>query len=254
MIYELPPQAKGTAEQQLADLREYLFRLTKDLDRISNDTQLNIVSTSDKALTKAEQKSVADIRQQAETLKALIIKTADEVEMYADELVTNLSSVYVAQSEFGSYYNVIETNVRETAEAEISSYEYKEGVTLADGLEAAEAYYTELNGQIRKGVIYDADNNPHIGIAISEELEVTGTTTIDGIEYPIMSNEKTYGLYTASGWEFWLNGAVIGYFSSTNEGTLHVINIVADKSYQIGSDWLFTATNGFGIKYIGDTN
>ena len=71
MMYELPPQGRGTAEQQLNELRDYLVRMARDLDR-AGTSEVVIQQAANKAVAKQQLKTVEDIRARAEELKSLI--------------------------------------------------------------------------------------------------------------------------------------------------------------------------------------
>ena len=255
MSLELPPQARGGAEEQLAALRDYLVRLAQELDRaVGSETALAAVGN---VLTKTQAKTAEDIRAHAAALKALIIKTADEITAYADGKVEEYNSLYVAQSDFGSYYQVIERDVEDTARGAIESYRYSDAIesaqNTADGAAAAaEAYHNELSGHIRRGIMEDPTTHEmHLGIAISENLEFTGETqTANGNTYYKLASGQTLGLYTSTGWQFWINGIKRGWFSS-EDSMLHVSNIVVEDCLQLGTNWRITSAGGFGLRYTG---
>jgi len=245
MMYELPPQIGGTAEQQLAALRDYLVRLASTLER-TGSTQDIVAADNGKTISKAQQEAAKAIQQQANSLKAIIVKNANEITEYTDRRVDSLASTYVAKSDFGNYYNQIETQVEQTARNTVESYHYTEAI------EGLDAYMTELNGQIRRGVIEDPETHEvHLGIAISESLAFTGQThTEGGLIYYELAPGQTLGLYTSTGWQFWINGVLRGYFSS-EDSMLHVSNIVVENRLQLGSGWEITTAGGFGLRYIG---
>lgn len=255
MSLELPPQARGGAEEQLAALRDYLVRLAQELDRASGGEPA--LAAVGNVLTKAQARTAEDIRARAAALKALIIKTADEITAYADSKVEEYNSLYVAKSDFGSYYQVIERDVEDTARGTIESYRYSDAIesaqNTADGAAAAaEAYRNELSGQIRRGIMEDPlTHELHLGIAISEQLSFTGQTqTVNGTVYYRLASGQTLGLYTSNGWQFWINGQLCGYFSSA-DNMLHVANIIVDERIRFQTDWEITTTNGFGFRYAG---
>ena len=245
MSLELPPMAQGTAEQQLAALRDYLVRMAQSLDPVSGSSE-RILAEARKGADKAQEKTVKDIRARAASLKALILKTADEITAYTDLKAEAFESLYVAKSDYGSYYNQIETRVEQTARDTVETYHYTEAI------QALDSYMTELNGQIRRGVIEDPETHEvHLGIAISESLSFTGQTqTEGGMTYYELSPGQTLGLYTSTGWQFWINGAKRGWFSS-EDSMLHVSNIVVENRLQLGSGWEIVSTGGFGLRYIG---
>lgn len=251
MMYDLPPMAQGTPEQQLVALRDYLVRLAQELERVSDGKDITVIAEG--AAEKAREQSVKDVQEQAATLKALIIKTADEIVQYADSKVELYNSLYVAQSDYGNYYQQIETQVEQTARGAVESYHYSDAIQSAQSTaDSAVEYMTEMNGQIRRGIIEDLETHEvHLGIAISEELSFTGSEqTQGGLTYYELTPGQTLGLYTATGWQFWINGVKRGWFSS-EDSMLHVANIVVEDRLQLGADWEITTTGGFGIRYIG---
>ena len=247
MRNELPPQLQGSAEQQLVAMRDYLVRLAQSLEQVGGSAvAAEAAKTAAKAASSAQTKAAADIRARANALKALIIKTADEITEYTDSKVETFESLYVAKSDYGNYYNQIETQVAQTARDTVETYHYTEAV------EDLNTYITALNGQIRRGVIEDPETHEvHLGIAISERLSFTGQTqTEGGLTYYELAPGQTLGLYTSKGWQFWIGGVMRGWFSS-EDSMLHVSNIVVENTLQLGNDWEITTSGGFGLRYIG---
>ena len=253
MTRELPPQARGTPEEQIAQLRDYLVRLARELESVDASAALSSASAS----ARAQDKAVTEIRSRAEALKALIVKTAHELTVYADQKIEQYNALYVAQSDFGSYYRLIEREVEDTARGAIESYHFTDAIesaadAAAGALEAAERYRSELVGQIRRGVMDDPlTGQRHLGIAVSEDLQFTGETVSDGGRtYYALTPGQTLGLYTSTGWQFWINGQLRGYFSSA-DNRLHVAEVVVDESLHFSSGWEITTAGGFGLRYTG---
>lgn len=242
MSYELPPQARGDAAEQLAALRDYLVRLAQELERAERCAS---VEAADEARSVREQNAKA-LREQASALKALIVKNADEIAERTDVRFDSFSASYVAISDYGRYYNQIDTQVRQSARETVETYHFTEAV------EALERSMSELGGQIRRGLIEDPETHEiHLGIAVSESLSFTGNTqTVGGVTYYELTPGQTLGLYTSSGWQFWINGVRRGWFSS-QDSMLHVSNIVAEEKLRAGPDWEISASGGFGLRYIG---
>ena len=243
MICELPPQARGTAEQQLAALRDYLVRLAQSLEQVCREAA---DAASDAHAERSRAQTAREILSQASSLKALIVKNAEEVVSYADAKREEYNALYVAKSEFGNYYEQIETQVEQTARGAVESYRYAEAIgDLEGGLR-------ELGGQIRRGLIEDPETHElHLGIAVGERLSFTGQTqSSGGVTYYELSPGQTLGLYTASGWQFWIGGVRRGWFSS-EDSMLHLSNIVVENSLQLGANWQITTAGGFGLRYIG---
>ncbi len=242
MSYELPPQALGGAEEQLAALRDYLVRLSQELERAEHG-RLAAVEANARGTKETAAKA---LREQASSLKALIVKNAGEITERTDARFDSLASAYVAISDFGTYREQIDTQIRQTARETLESYHY------AESIEALDRSLSELNGQIRRGLMEDPDTHEiHLGIAVSESLSFTGQTqTVGGLRYSVLSPGQTLGLYTASGWQFWIGGRRMGWFSS-QDSMLHLANIVVENRLQLGADWQVTALGGFGLRYTG---
>ena len=247
MIPEIPPQLQGSPEQQLIAMRDYLVRLAQSLEQVGgSDVALSAAKAASSAARAAQEQTAQQVRSTANSLKALIIKTADEITAYTDTRAESFESLYVAKSDYGEYYNQIETQVAQTARNTVETYHYNEAI------QALDTYMTELNGQIRRGVIEDPETHEvHLGIAISEQLSFTGQTqTEGGLTYYELAPGQTLGLYTSTGWQFWINGVRRGWFSS-EDSMLHVSNIVVENRLQLGSDWEIVSAGGFGLRYIG---
>lgn len=247
MIQEIPPQLQGSPEQQLIAMRDYLVRLAQSLEQVGgSDVAASAAKAATSAAKAAQEQAAQQVRSTANSLKALIIKTADEITEYTDSRVETFESLYVAKSDYGEYYNQIETQVAQTARDTVETYHY------AEAIRDVNTYLTDLNGQIRRGVIEDPETHEvHLGIAISEQLSFTGQTqTKGGLTYYELAPGQTLGLYTATGWQFWINGAKRGWFSS-EDSMLHVSNIVVENRLQLGNDWEIVSAGGFGLRYIG---
>ena len=251
--YLLPPMLSGTAEQQLQQLRDYLVRLARDLPTEAQIAQAVSQSVAKAKATGGGQDAVQTAMSQAQNLKSLIVKTAEDVAHEFDKIAAVLREQYVAISDYGSYYEQIETQVTQTARGTVESYAYQSQIDAATRDRARlEEYLTQINGEIRRGVIVDPDTHEEtIGIMISQELQFTGETkTVDGETYYYLDTGQTTGVYTSTGWQFWINGYKRGWFDSL-DGMLHVVQIVVEDRLQLGDDWVITTTGGFGLRYIG---
>ena len=95
--------AKTEAEQQI---RSYLIQLAEQLQwALQNvDTSNNsvVVNPTPKSLISSSQIN-ASAEATFGSIKALIIKSADIVNAYYDEINKRLEGAYVAQSDFGAY-------------------------------------------------------------------------------------------------------------------------------------------------------
>ena len=103
------PNITGTSErEQLSQMKSYLHQLVGELQYALQTVNTTEVVTP---TPKSQVPSVGispravgeDPRSTFESIKALIIKSADIVEAYYEEINKRLEGVYVAQSDFGDY-------------------------------------------------------------------------------------------------------------------------------------------------------
>ena len=253
-----PPILKGTEKQQLLQLRDYLFQLQRQLT-----TAVNAVENGDFSLAGTEKiESVvarvagddaelrSEISQQAATLKTLIINTADVIYQEMDQIVANLESTYVAQSDFGEYQESISAQFVATAESVTQQIDYAAGIAADANSEtnkALQEYIVNTNGFIRQGIVGYNGTVPIIGIAIGQDIQTTGTDTKDGIEYPIIDTRNAMSTFTSEKLSFYLNGVEVAYVSNSR---LFITDANITNTMTLGN-WEINHNSGFTIKWIG---
>lgn len=264
---EKPPILRGNAYEQLAALRDYLFRMAQSLETVANAEVANTAAYSvtkdgKRVYSKDADKAVQEVRSSAEELRSLIIKTAKDITVYVDKKVEEYDQLYVAQSEFGTFQETIQRTIVDTAAGVVDSYGYSSLIQdLQTELGAAQNYLTTIDGEIRRGIVWDPSKNQYVtGIAISQNLQFTGDVCrpgdanhpdTDNYTYYYLSGQQTFGLYASDGWQFWIKGAKVGWFDSVS-GMLHVGNIVVEDALQIGTTWKIQAHDGvFELVYVG---
>lgn len=264
MMFELPPILRGSEKDQIVLIRDYLVRLARNLGDVSSTSQVTVSTTQTAATTPAgtakeqsEEDKLASIRRNAANLRALIVKTAADADTLAVELGAareEMQSYYLAKSDFGAYMEQVESTFAATARGVVESYDFRSLIDAVDArTEELNTTLTSLRGEIRRGIITDPGTGEQaLGIAVAENLQFTGTVhEEDGLQYYELSPGQTLGLYTSTGWQFWVNGSKRGWFDSA-DGSLHVVGEVVENSLQLGDGWAFSAVGGLGIKYTGD--
>ena len=263
---EYPPMLRGDALEQLSQLRDYLVRRVRDEEQetvaILRAEAPAIVAEAAKGKS-AGNAEAGDAGDRASRLRELIVKTARE-SREGDALLTEslgevsreLRQRYLARSEFGEYRLEIAAQIEASARQIVESYALLEQITatraqLGQMGDALAAYETEISGQIRRGFLEDPESHQTVlGIAISQNLQFTGREMTDGgWTYFELSPGQALGLYTSTGWQFWVNGRKVGWFSSS-DGMLHTVSQVVEEELRLG-DWSLNHTGGFGIKYVG---
>lgn len=166
------PSDSGKIEQ----IRSYLFQLAEQLK-----WALNSIDSSGATVLQQGSKSnaveVSEEEAQAtfNSVKSLIIKSADIVNAYYEVINEKLSGEYVAKSDFGTYS---ENTSREITEASTYSEElYKNVQKISSTLEELDRNLIEVTARIKSGLLYYDDNGvPIYGI------EVGQTNDIDGVK------------------------------------------------------------------------
>ena len=252
-MYEMPPVLRGNEQQQLRELRDYLVRMARDLDKTVETAAVQAAETHVRTGKNNSEALAQDFRSRYEKLRGLIIKTADVVQHNVDIITEELHEDYLALSDFGAYQEQINTTIEETARGFVEKYEYDAALLALDNqLGTIMAAQESIRGEIRRGLITDPETGETaLGIAIAEELSFTGSEeTHDGLTYYELTPGQTIGLYTSTGWQFWINGSKRGWFDS-RDGMLHVANLAVESSLRLGGNWMITTSGGFGLRYVG---
>lgn len=257
---EKPPILTGRASQDLANLRDYLFRMAGALMTVEEAVTVTYDSKGKQILKPkgASNEAIAEVRKAAQELRSLITKTADAIEIEMDAREEEYNGRYLAVSQFGTFEENLDARIQTNARGVVEGYHYDSAISsMQDVLDLYQGYFTQINGEIRRGLVEDPDTGDYvIGIVISQECEFGAQVSHTdpnypggGQEYWYVGPNQTFGLYTSTGWQFWINGVKRAWLSSF-DSMLHVSNIVVEQSL-IGGDWRMTFTGGFGLKYVG---
>lgn len=219
------------------------------LDEMSRQLNYALQQIPDEAYVQAQAKTIskaesgAQAEQQAITLKSLIMKSADEVNSAIDLLRTELRSSYVAQSEFGSYKADVTNQIEQSAEGTLQRFETSATVTnLKDDSAAFESYMNNTLGYIKSGILYyDDDDNPILGVAVSDEIK---EKIVDGKK--VIDTGKFVAMFTSQRLSFWNNDVEVAYFSN-NSMVIHAAEII--DTLKIGR-WQFDVLNGLTLKKL----
>lgn len=197
-------------------------------------------------------------------LRAMISAGDQAVMSYVDSKSETYNSLYVAKSEYGQFTETINSRIETSARGVIESYNYGSAIeSMQDSIDLIQAYFTNITGEIRRGIVQDPSTGDYVtGIAISQNLQFSGecggddpNNPGDGYTYYYLTNNQTFGLYTSTGWQFWIDGYKKGWFDS-EDGMLHVATIYAEEKIVYSGYWETKNSdiNGyhmFEISYIG---
>lgn len=223
----LPNITATDTEGKMAQMQSYMHQLVEQLnwalstvDNAIQGNTSNVAVASQKA-----QNSEEDAVSTFNSIKALIIKSADIVSAYEETIREDFSGEYVAVSDFGAYTQktdlAIETNSMGVSEL------YTNVQTIGDDVKETNAYI--MRGRLG----YDKSGNEVHGIAVGETNE-------DG-------KYKQYAWFTSDKLSFFDGGGnEVAYISSNRLyitdaiflGTVQFGDYKADTSDGLAFTWL----------------
>lgn len=229
----LPDINAPTTDGQIRQIRSYLYQMVDQLRfaLVETDTQLAKVSAASLAPGGgAVDKTPESIFNQ---IKSLIIKSADIINAYYEEISAKLDGEYVAVSDFGTY----------TEETQLLLDATSRDITqLYSNIQIIESEFLNstisTSAYIRTGLLEPGDDGaPIYGV------EVGQTNVIDGVE-----TFSKFARFTANRMSFYdANDTEVAYISDYK---LHITNAEISGKLTLGR-WIFDTTNGLAIKWGG---
>ena len=196
----LPNITAPSESGKLQQMQSYMIQLVQQLN-----WALNTIEAAESGNTNAPvvyQQSQPSTAKEAEetfnSIKALIIKSADIVKAYETTIFTDFDSKYFAESDFGTYLE--ETNRKVEENSKGVSESYKQIQAIDTDLDGVMDYVETTEGYIRRGIL---DEQGTIGIDVGE--------TIDG-------SYHKYARFTAERLTFFdINGNPVAYIGAGDE-------------------------------------
>lgn len=234
MDIRMPNITATTPQGQMEQVRSYLFQMVQQLN-------FSLKAVEEKALeaqTTAEGSAKNEVQQAQSTfnsIKGLIIKSADIVNAYTESISTKLEGQYVAQSDFGTFLNTTIADIQADSEAIEQKYGNFQEILDALGERVSEI---AANAYIRSGLLdYSDDGHGIYGIEIGQ------TDTEDGV---VTFNR--YSRFTSDGLSFFdNNGIETAYIKNS---TLYITNAVVKGTLQVGK-YVLDPTYGIALLWMG---
>lgn len=178
----LPNITAPTTEGQMAQMQSYMHQLVEQLNwalnTVSNaqsgDAPNIVIDKQDKDISPKEAEDTFN------SIKALIIKSADIVRAYEQTMRTTYNGEYIAVSDFGTYMEKTNKTVEENSKYTNEVYTNIQTITNESGggrLDILERESRETNAYIKRGLLgYDDNGNAIYGVEVGETNE-DGTYT-----------------------------------------------------------------------------
>lgn len=236
----MPPSPQGTVQEQLVRQYSYLFQMAQQLN-----VALGQLESGGTAAPTGGTATPAAREQQYQTLKSMIVKTADTVQRRMDQLSAKLTGEYVAASEFGTYVERLNAYLEANPEALTQYYSFFADLQASTETVSAafEQYRVETEGYIRTGIVCYDGAVPQYGVAVGQNLtcrEVDGETVVEQNDFR--------ATFTASKLSFWQDASEVAYVSNNR---LYITNITVLGAIAVGQWSVEAAEGGLAFRWIG---
>lgn len=238
MDIRLPNINASTEEGQLMQIKSYLYQFAEQLKYAISTLEAGgaTAGEADRQAISASAEETATPGSTFNSIKSLIIKSADIVNAYYEEINRRLEGEYVAQSEFGTYSEQTSQTISENSTAIEQVFNNIQQITSS--LEEVKHTLIEVNAYMKSGLLaYDNNGVPIYG------LEVGQRNTVDGEEI-----FNKYARFTANRLSFYdQNDTEVAYMSDYK---FFITNAEITGTLKLGVFLIDTRT-GFKLKYEG---
>ena len=235
----LPNINSATEQGQLSQMRSYLYQLVEQLNWALNTVQDGAVQTVVQPMTAPTASGAAAAEQEAQdtfnSIKSLIIKSADIVNAYYETMRLRMDGEYVAESDFGVYRRTTAAELSATTDSVNQLYTDLQSVE-----ETAEGAYDSVRAvtaNIKTGLLYTNES----GVPVYG-LEVGQRNVENGVE-----SFRKYARFTANRLSFYdQNDTEVAYISDYKlfitqaqiTGSITLGRYVADMSDGLAFKWV----------------
>lgn len=249
------PNITGRSEaEQLTQIKSYLYQFAEQLNwalnTMSEGTSSESVVLQDKVGNVLEQTEEAKAVDTFNSIKDLIIKSADIVEAYYEEIdnMLSLSGKYVAQAEFGD--KGVATYIEETAMSVCATPEYIEQkftkTEIIDGEEVTSKYdLKDIDSRIRKQEGTIRSGNVKTSLTADGEtigIEIGEFDTINGVE------KSRYATFSAAGVELYDGSTASAPVAYISKNKIYITSAEFTSSVKMGK-YRLDLSNGIAFKW-----
>ncbi len=196
-VLRLPRITASGEREQLAQIKSYLCSLVSDLQ-----AALEEKGRIQENEYRSNPKTPSSVESNFNEIKSLIIRSAEIVNAYSEEISKRLEGVYLAKSDFGTFAE--ETAHEITANATALESVFTNLSALQSSLNNVQTGLLEANAYFRSGLLaHSEDGIPVYGLEIGQRTVVDGEEIFD-----------KYARFTADRLSFYdRGGAEVAYIS-----------------------------------------
>jgi hypothetical protein len=249
----LPNINAQTSAEQLMQVKSYLYQLAEQLNVALKDVESGTASGGYSASSQVASRgsgngpSVSSPQKTFNDIKGLIIKSADIVNAFYDEINARLEGLYVAESDFGTFVEQSALDIKANADNITTLFENER--TIASDLDNINNALNINNGEVK---IISTEAWVKVGALESEDsghylygMEIGQTNEEDGV--PI---ETKFARYTSKGVFLYDGGGSDTPVASITQGKLVITNAEI-SGYLILGAYKIDTSNGLAFKYVG---
>lgn len=166
----LPNITGSTPGEQINQLQSYIHQLVQQLNWALNTEEGSANAENLPKNSSSGDNSTTESESTFNSIKALIIKSADIVKAYEKTIMTNFNGTYFADSDFGTF--VQETNRSIEENSQYSKDLFTNIQTITDKVTGLEEDSRITNAYIKRGLLDEDDNgNPIYGVEVGETTD-----------------------------------------------------------------------------------
>lgn len=235
---QLPNISGVTTEEQVRQINTFLYQTIEQLNYVIGNMEKSSASIVEQI---RDTSSATDTPEKAQntfnSIKSLIIKSADIVATYGDVIKERLEGEYVAVSDFGTYQESTALDIEKNSKGIEQNYENVQ--TITSDLEEVGNYVRDVKANIKTGYLYTDENGfDQYGLSIGE-------TAKDESGEEVYSHFATF---TSNKLAFYdQNYKEVAYISNYK---LYITNVEITGNMKLGG-YLYDTSNGIAHKWVG---
>lgn len=186
------PNLSGTVDNQLLQLKSYLYQVADQLNYSFENEETRSQALREETVLQVEE----SVSPALDSVKSMIIKTADEIKVNTQKEIETLSgSIEAVSEEFGTFVGEYDATITRTEERFTDVF---------NRIETVNGQIYNYNTYIITGHLFDIDGKSYDGIAIGTNLAPDADDNIVG---------DTLIAITPDELSVWRNRVKIGYFT-----------------------------------------
>ena len=239
----LPKITAGNPTEQMRQMQSYIYQLAEQLNwalsTIESSSSGNVSPDIKFDKSGGEEISQEEAESTFNSIKALIIKSADIVKAYEETIFKDFNGKYFADSDFGTYIEDTNTTIEENSKYAKYAYTNVQTITREDGegrLDKVEKDTQITNAYIKRGFLYNEKESGKAvyGVEVGEEDE-------KGVF-------KQYARFLSDRLSFFdENGSEVAYISQYK---LYIRDAAFTGTVQFGG-YKMDTTDGLAFTWIG---